>query len=354
MIIISYISDVRQKIHRFLGRYFFKKTDFLLRKCDKMKKKGGNTMTEIKKVVVAGAGTMGNTLAQIFAENGYQTVLYNWRMPSLEWAKIVIEKKQNQRVAEGEMTGEEAKELLSRISYTCEWDCFTDADFVIESIVEDLEKKWTFYEKATSLLPKDAILVTNTSGLSIDVLSQKVKFPQRFAGMNWWNPADLVPLVEVVKGENTSDTVCQDILQIAKRIGKEPVLVKRDAKGFVGNRLQLAVLREALHIVESGIASPEDVDKVMKYGLGMRYTCVGPFETIDLGGIDVFSSIAKGLFRELSNEKEGSALLEKMVRENKLGLKIGKGFFDYEGETGDEVVAKRDKGLKDISRYIKR
>lgn len=309
-------------------------------------------MREFKKIAVAGAGTMGTVIVRIFAENGYKAVLYNRGEASLVRAKKTIEDTLANSVKLGKYTNEQAVVFVKSIKFTTNKNDFCDADFVVENIVEDLETKKQLFREISAILPEDAVITTNTSGLSVTELGKAVYNPERFVGMNWWNPPDLIPLVEVVKGKMTSQETAESAMAVVKSVGKEPVLVKNDIKGFIGNRLQFALLREALYIVENGDADVEDVDKVLRFGLGMRYACLGPFETADFGGVDVYNSIASGLFGDLCNNKEGSALLQKLVDEKKLGVKNGKGFYDYGEGKKEELLQKRNEGLKNIAKYI--
>ena len=299
-------------------------------------------MKPIKKVVLAGAGTMGTSMSQIFAEKGYGTVLYNHRKPRLEEARTMIALNQQSLVQSGDLTQAESENVKKRIVLTDDETCFHDCDIVVESIVENMEIKHEFWEKISGLVPDDAILATNTSGLSITEIAKAVKKPERFCGMHWFNPPHLVPLVEVIKGSRTDGRTAQAVMALAEAIGKKPVLVKKDAKGFIGNRLQLAVLREALNIVQSGIADAKDVDDAMKYGIGFRYACIGPLETIDLGGLDIFYHVAEYLVPDLCSSKEIPPLLREKYEKGEYGVKSGKGFYDYSNGKGKKAVRERD------------
>ena len=159
--------------------------------------------------------------------------------------------------------------------------------------------------------------------------------------MHWINPPHIIPLIEVIKGEHTTDENAEAVRDLALKVGKKPVIVK-DAPGFVLNRIQLAILRECLYIQERGIASIEAIDDVMKYGLGLRYACFGPFQVSDLGGLDVFQNIASYLFADLSDAKESFGLLKDCVENKHLGVKSGSGFYDYSNGKDDEVIKYRD------------
>lgn len=171
--------------------------------------------------------------------------------------------------------------------------------------------------------------------------------------MHFWNPPHIIPLVELIRGNETSDETVNLVLELIKMIGKEPVVVKKDAPGFIGNRLQFAVFREALNIVESGIADIEDVDKAMKFGPGFRYPIIGPLETADLGGLDTFYYISSYLFNDLSDAKEPNEILKELIDKKELGVKTKKGFYDYSNGRDEEVIKKRDKMFFKMLKYIK-
>lgn len=297
---------------------------------------------QIQKVVMAGAGTMGTSMAQIFAAHGYDTVLYNHRETTLEKARRMIELNQEALVLSGELSQAESDAVKARIQLTSDESCFQDCDVVVESIVENMEAKHQLWQKISALAREDAILTTNTSGLSITEIAKAVQRPERFCGMHWFNPPHLVPLVEVIKGEETEDQTARVVAELAERIGKKAVTVKKDAKGFIGNRLQTAILREALHIVQSGIADAEDVDKAVKYGIGFRYACLGPLETADFGGLDIFYHVAEYLVPDLYSSQEVPALLREKFEKGELGVKTGKGFYDYSGDKGERAIRERD------------
>lgn len=296
----------------------------------------------IRRAVVAGSGTMGASLAQIFAQYGLEVTLWNRSEEGLCRAGALIRSNQAALIASGRIGAEASGALLARIHPSVEEACFKNAGFIIESIAENLELKQEFFRRVSALAPADCLIVTNTSGLSITALASAVAHPARFAGMHWINPPHLIPLVEIVQGEQTAPETMDAVFSLALSLGKHPIRAK-DVPGFILNRLQFAVLREALHLVESGAAGLEDIDGAMKYGLGMRYACVGPFETADLGGIDVFRKIASYLFPDLDDGKQVPALLEQLCAQGALGVKSGRGFYDYGGGKAEAAVEMRDR-----------
>lgn len=298
-------------------------------------------MREIQTIAIAGAGTMGASLAQAFAKYGYPVKLYDLFPAALEKARGLIRLNQQGEVDAGNLTAEESAALQQRITFVEKMEDLADTDFLVEAILEDLDIKHDFYRQLCAIVPEDAILCSNTSGLSITAIAKAVTHPERFAGMHWMNPPHIIPLIEIVRGEETSEETAETVRQVALKLHKRPVVIK-DAPSFVLNRLQQAILRESLHIVEQGIATPEAVDDVMKYALGFRYACFGPFETCDLGGLDIHYNISKYTFPDLCDAKEPFGLLEECIQQNRLGVKNGAGFYDYSDGKDQETIRRRD------------
>lgn len=286
---------------------------------------------EIKKITIAGAGTMGYSMAEIFARNGYDVILWNHKAPTLERAKTKI-----------------APDMVDKITYTTDSSAFKGRDLIVETIVENLDTKLDFYRTYSPLAGDDTIIATNTSGLSINALSKAVVKPERFLGMHWFNPPTLIPLIEIIKNDHTRDTVAKTIYDLALAIHKKPAIVEKDAPGFAANRLQLAVIREALSMVQKGIISKEGIDAVMKYGLGFRWACLGPLETVDFGGLDVFAHISDYLMPDLEDSHEVPPLLAEKVKEGHLGVKTGEGFYKYDGDKAEKATKERDRKLQAV------
>jgi 3-hydroxybutyryl-CoA dehydrogenase len=308
-------------------------------------------MREIKNIMIAGAGTMGSSMGETFAKYGYDVVLYDIFPQALEKAKNLIALNQQTEVSEGIVTQEESEKLLSRIQYSSDVSCFSNADFVVEAILEKLDIKHKFWEEVSSIVPKDAVLCSNTSGLSITKIAEVVKNPERFAGMHWINPPHIIPLIEVIKGEKTTEENAKAVYDLAIKVEKKPVIVK-DAPGFVLNRIQFAIMRECLHIAEQGIASTEGIDDVMKYGLGLRYACLGPFQVADLGGLDIFHNISSYLFADLCNADNSFGLLKECFENNQFGVKNGAGFYDYSDGKDEEAIKYRDMIFTKLSKCL--
>lgn len=295
-------------------------------------------------IIVAGAGTMGVVLARLFAQSGYPTTLWNRRESSLDRARETIARDLAAAKDRGDLT-ESPEAVTGRIAFTTDFAPYETAGLVIENIAEDLAVKRDFWAKVSALVPDDALLATNTSGLRVSDVAQAVRDPGRFCGMHFWNPPDLMPLVEITKGEATTDETAKAVHALALSLGKRPVIVKKDILGILGNRLQYAVLREALHILALGAAGPEEIDAAMKYGPGFRYSMMGPFETGDLGGLDILHAVSGYLFPDLGAE-ETSQVLADCAAAGRLGVKTGAGFYDYADGAGPEILARRNELLR--------
>lgn len=300
---------------------------------------------EIKNIVIAGGGTMGYSMAQIFIRYNYKVTIYDLNQKALDNANNRINENMATLVAEKELSEQQVVTFKQNLSFTTSTDCFKDCDLVIECIIENLDIKKSFYNQISQLVRKDTILATNTSGLSINAIAESVKDPSRFIGMHWFNPSHLILLIEIIKGDKTTDEVVQAIYDLSLSIDKKPVIVNKDVLGFAANRIQFAVLREALYLVENGVVTKEGIDDVMKYGLGFRYAALGPLEVADFGGLDTFYHISSYLMADLCDSKEIPPLLKQCYENNDLGVKTGKGFYDYSNGKDVTATALRDEKL---------
>jgi 3-hydroxybutyryl-CoA dehydrogenase len=298
---------------------------------------------DIRNIAMIGSGTMGAGMSWCFAHAGYNVKLYDVNPHQLERACTRIEAIQKLFVQEDLILVEAAWAARKRITTTTHLEeSLTGVQYVLEAAPERLPLKQQLFVQFEECCPADAILATNTSGLRITDIASVCQHPERVGGMHWANPPEIVPLVEVIRGERTSDTTVDAIYKVTEKLGKMPVVVNKDIPGFVSNRLQYAVLREALHLVETGVVSAQDVDRTLKCGVGFRYPWLGPLETVDLGGVDVFYGISQYLLKELSNMSAPPEFFGKLVQEGKLGIKSGQGFYDYGRVSREEVLRKRD------------
>lgn len=281
---------------------------------------------EIKKIGVLGAGTMGNGIAQVAAQSGFEVVMRDIEERFVENGLKAIEKFLSKSVEKGKMTEDQKKDVLARIKGTTRMEDLKDVDFVIEAVFEDLELKKNVFRQLDELTKDHVILTTNTSSMSITEIAVSTKRPEKVAGMHFFNPAPLMRLVEVIRGYHTNDETVRIVMEMARKFGKEPVEVKKDTPGFIVNRLLMPHFIEAIKMAEEGIASIEDIDKAVK--LGLNYP-MGPFELMDLTGIDIALHVIEYLYKELNKESKWSAptLLRSMVRAGRLGKKTGGGWY---------------------------
>jgi 3-hydroxybutyryl-CoA dehydrogenase len=284
---------------------------------------------EIKWIGVIGAGSMGNGIAQVAAQAGYQVIMRDIEDRFVQNGLKAIEKFLTKSVEKGKMAEEQKKDILGRIKGTTRLEDMKNVDFVIEAIFEDLSLKKDVFKQLDEVTKPHVILTTNTSSMSVTEIAMATKRPEKVAGMHFFNPAPLMKLVEVIRAYHTNDETVQVVMEMARKMGKEPVEVKKDSPGFIVNRLMIPHMLEAVKMAEEGVASIEDIDKAVK--LGLNYP-MGPFELMDLTGIDIAHHVADYLYRELNKESKWSipVLLKSLIRAGKLGKKTGGGWYEYQ------------------------
>jgi 3-hydroxybutyryl-CoA dehydrogenase len=297
-------------------------------------------------LAVLGAGTMGHGIAQVMALAGHRVRLYDPSPEALATAESRVAQGLALLESVGLLAAGDSQRAQRRLSYHGGLaDACRGAELVLESVPEEMELKRRLYVEVEELVADEALICTNTSALAISELAAGLRRPERFVGTHFWNPAQIMPCVEVVRGRLTSEQTFEKAAGLMTAAGKEPVRVLRDVPGFLGNRLQHALQREALYLVEEGIASAEDVDRVVKYGFGLRLALMGPLERADLGGLDVTCRVQRYLLPDLDRRTEASPLLEERVASGRLGVKTGGGFFDWPPERAARAVAQRDRAL---------
>jgi 3-hydroxyacyl-CoA dehydrogenase len=279
-------------------------------------------------VAVLGAGLMGHGIAQLAAQAAkYEVYMHDIKQEFIDNGMRMVKESLLRYLKKGEVTVTEVDQILSRIHPVLDAKAaITDADLIIEAVPENLETKKSVLTEVDKLAKPQACIVSNTSSISITELASATQRPDKFAGMHFFNPPQLMKLVEIVRGEKTSDETVNLIVETAKRMNKEPVIVKKDVAGFVVNRLLVPTLNEATFLVSEGVASPEDIDKAAKLGLNWP---MGPLTLVDYIGADTVLAICEVLQRELGPKYAPSPLLKEMVEAGLLGRKTGKGIYDW-------------------------
>lgn len=310
-------------------------------------------LNDIRQIGVLGAGLMGHGIAQVFASAGYQVNLYDVSPNTLASAKERIAGNFKAFIRLGLAKIEEVDQCLDRITLCSSVEAFCKgSDYIIEAIIEDLEIKREIYAELEQFTSHETVFSSNTSAIRITEISEALEHKGRFLGTHFWNPPHVLPCVEVIKGAHTDPHVFETIYKLMEKVGKVPVKVLKDVPGFLGNRLQHAMWREAISICENNIASAEDVDKVVKYGFGLRLAFIGPLETADLAGLDLTCGIQKDLFPHLEASSVPSPLLTGLIAQGAYGVKTGRGLYAWSPEKVQEIIEQRDAVLLRIMHEI--
>ena len=283
------------------------------------------------RVAMLGAGVMGRNIARVMASGGEQVTVFSRSRKTLDGAR-------------GALAGSEHAARLSFVASIGE--AVSGADVVIESVPESLDLKLGVLAETESAAPDGVVIVTNTSSLPLDRLAAALQAPERFLGWHWFNPAHLIPLVEVVPTALTDPGVVAWSVQRLGAVGKRPLVLSRPVDGFLANRLQYALIREALALVDAGVATPEQIDAVLTDCLGLRWAVLGPMRSTDLAGITTAMAVATELFPKLSNADRPQACLTDLAEQGRLGLSAGAGFYAYPDP--DEVLDTRDRLLASV------
>jgi 3-hydroxybutyryl-CoA dehydrogenase len=280
----------------------------------------------IKRVGVIGAGTMGNGIAQVFAQSGFEVLLWDAIPAAVDRAKTTIDKSLGKFVEKGRMTAAGRDAALGRLTSSLTMDVMSGADYVVEAIAEDLKSKIDVFKRLDTITKPDVILSSNTSSISITVLGAATRRPDRVLGMHFMNPVPLMTLVELIRGQATSPASMQIATDLSKTLGKTPVEAA-DYPGFIANRILMPMINEAIYAVMEGVGTPEAIDTVMK--LGMNHP-MGPLTLADFIGLDVCLAILQVLHEGLGDPKyRPCPLLRRMVAAGQLGRKSGRGFYTY-------------------------
>lgn len=302
-------------------------------------------MKKIEKLLICGGGMMGKGIAQIFSQKeDLEIIIYDKFAVDIYSG---IRKNMEQLLVKGIVSESEIESRLSRIKFTQDLysEDIKDVDIVIECVLEVMELKQDLFVELEKICRKDTIFCTNTSVMSPTEISKKLDKKERLVGTHFWNPAFLIPLVEVVKSDYSSDEVAERVYELLKEVGKKPVICKKDVPGFIANRMQHALWREAIYIVEQGIADAKTVDDAVKYSFGLRLPQLAPLENADMVGTDLTYNIHNYVLKDLCDSHEPSPLLTELKEKGDLGFKTGKGFQEW---TPEEIEASK----ADLNEYL--
>jgi len=284
---------------------------------------------EVKKVAVLGAGLMGHGIAQVAAQAAkYEVSLRDVKQEFLDNGMNMIKNSLQSFLKKGKISEKEVDETLKRIHPTLDLkEAVTDADLIIEAVPENVELEKNMYREVEKFAPEKGLIGSNTSSISITELASATRRPEQFCGMHFFNPPQLMRLIEIIRGVKTSDETINTVVEVTKRMGKEPVVVNKDCPGFVVTRVLIPALNEAMYLAWEGIAEPKDIDKAIKLGLNWP---MGPFTLLDYLGLDTILSITGVFQNEIGDPKyRPCPLLRQMVKAGLLGRKTGKGFYDW-------------------------
>ena len=308
-------------------------------------------VNDIRSVAVIGSGLMGHGIALQFAIGGYDVRLNDVSEAQLDTALANIQTTLGTLQGLGLVADDAAARVPGLVRKTTSLrDAAADVDFVVEAVFEDLQLKQQVFADLDRHSPERTVLASNTSSFMSSQLAPATNRPDKVVVANWWNPPYLLPLVEVVRGPETSDETIETVSGLLTKLGKRPVVLQKESLGFIGNRMQFALLREAIAVVEQGIASAEDVDTVVKTSFGRRLSVAGPFEVFDIAGWDTIRAIMDQLFPVIDTSTEVPALVQDMVAKGNLGLKTGQGFYAWTDEDAAALRSRISEALATIER----
>lgn len=297
-------------------------------------------------VAIIGAGTMGRNIAVASAVGGQPVTLFDIDDAALTDAKSAIRSTVQTLADYGMADGADVSAICGRVTYVNDLEtAVADAPLIIEAVTEDRETKAAVYEQIERHASSSATLATNTSSLSVTELAGSLTHPERFCGMHWFHPAHIVPVVEVVYGDHTTAETVDVATAFLETIGKDPVVVEQDIPGFIANRIQSAMAREAWALLEAGVASAEDIDRAVKGTFGFRLPILGVFEKGDHSGLDVHHTVLSELLEDIDRQTTPPSVLSDLVAEERLGVKTDSGVYDWSDVDLDRTMAERDQRL---------
>lgn len=302
----------------------------------------------IKKIAVLGAGTMGHAIAETFAMNGYPVNLYETYEPMRNSVKGAIEQELKFLYENDAIREKDIQESLDRITMFLDLkEAVCDVDYVIEATPEKIELKQELFAQLDEFCKPSAILASNTSSLALMEMVANISEERKKRTMvcHWYNPAHLMPIAELSFFGNMDEDTFKEVEELYQKAGKQTVKVLKDVPGLVANRIQQGVAREVFALIEEGVASPKDIDKALKFGPAFRYATTGQLEVADMGGLDIWCTVGDNLLSVMDNRKEANPILREKVKEGKLGMKSGEGFFQYPADKINEIKNEFNKKL---------
>jgi 3-hydroxyacyl-CoA dehydrogenase len=290
----------------------------------------------VRRAAVIGTGTMGPGMGAVLARAGIETALYDVSTEALERARAASE------LAAAVLDRLDAvKEDGGSLRFENELEAALDgSDLVLEAVPEKLELKQEVFPQFEDVVAPEAVLASNTSGIPITKIASVCRHPERVVGLHWSNPPHLIPMIEVIPGEQTSQETVDAVSELVRRIGYHPV-VEKEVAGFVENRILYAILRECLDLVDRGIIDPEGLDLNVRWGIGYKLAVIGPMELLDMAGLDIYNAVGSYLNPDLSTSGEVSSTIRDLIDKDRLGMKTGGGIYDYTPEQIDELRATR-------------
>lgn len=306
------------------------------------------SLNDIKNVLVVGAGTMGHSIAQVYAQNGFNVVLTDLSQEALDRAKNNIESNLSTLLEAKKITNEMVSDALNHLELSTNLSEFApNAQLIIEAVNEDPAIKEKVFLQIADLCPEDTILASNTSGLNIYRIAKKIKIPSRLIIHHWFAPPHIIPLVEIVPGRKTPRELIDLSVTLMEKLGKKGIVLNKFQDLFIVNKLQFAIASAVFDLLLKDVATPEDIDLAVKYSLGVRLPIVGVAQTFDFTGLDVLSLVLKSKGLELS-------LLQQKIEKGDLGVKTGKGLYDYKGKSESEVLKARDHKYLQMLDFLKK
>ncbi|MGH2988702.1 MAG: 3-hydroxyacyl-CoA dehydrogenase NAD-binding domain-containing protein [Solirubrobacterales bacterium] len=305
-------------------------------------------MTEIRRAAVVGTGTMGPGMGAVLERAGIEVALHDVSEEAIERAKQGVELARGvlERLGAEQAGGGELR-FETNLGAALE-----DSDFVLEAVPEKLELKQEVFGQFERHVSDDAVLSSNTSGIPITKIAENLGHPERVIGMHWSNPPHLIPMIEVIPGERTSEETVEAANQLVERIGYYPSLLRKEVPGFVENRVLYAIMRECLALVDEGVIDAEELDLNVKWGIGYKLAVIPPMQLLDVAGLDIYESVANYLNSDLSTESGVSETVTKLTGEGKLGIKTGGGLFEYSQDELAELPAKRAAALVAVRKTL--